>query len=108
MYDASGLSTTSLATALSDFSIAYINNSYSLGNFDPLDVITFFNDNFKPSVSFEVGSFQSGSNSMYIRNIRLSKPGSVYFILTPYKKLTKNQIAGHTDIEIRPLIYPTA
>ena len=54
MYDTSGLSTTSLATALSEFSIAYINNSYSLGNFDPIDAITFVNDNFKPIVSFEV------------------------------------------------------
>jgi hypothetical protein len=39
--------------------------------------------------------------------MKLSKPGSVYLILTPYKKLTKNQIAGHTDIEIRPLVIPT-
>ena len=52
MYDTSGLTVTSLATALSDFSIAYINTSYSLGNFDPLDAITFESDNFKPTVSF--------------------------------------------------------
>jgi hypothetical protein len=43
-----------------------------------------------------------------LRSLRLSKPGSVYLILTPYKKMTKNQIAGHTDIEIRPLITPTS
>lgn len=98
MYDVNGLTTASLATALSDFSIAYINTSYSLGNFDPIDTINFATDNFKPSVSFSVDPFQSGSTTLYIRNIKISKPGSVYFILTPYKKLIKNQIAGHTDI----------
>lgn len=108
MYDNNGLTTTSLATALSEFSIAYINTSYSMENFDPMDAINIINDNFKPLITFEVEPFQSDSNTLYIRNIRVSKPGSVYFILTPYKKLIKNQIAGHSDIEIRPLIYPTA
>ena len=107
MYDASGLTNSSLAAALSDFSIAYINTSYSLGNFDPLDPITFANDNFKPVALFDIQSYQSGSSTITIKNVHLSKAGSVYFILTPYKKLIRDQIAGHTDIEIRPLIIPT-
>lgn len=90
MYDANGLTVSSLATALSDFSIAYINTSYSMGLFDPIDTINFSTDDFKPTLSFSLESYQVGSTSVYLRNLQLSKPGSVYMILTPYKKLVKN------------------
>ena len=72
-----------------------------------MDAIKTTTDAFQPAVSLIQESYQRGSTSLYLRNMKLTKPGSVYLILTPYKKLTKNQIAGHTDIEIRPLITPT-
>ncbi len=98
MYDVNGITVASLATALSDFSIAYINNSNSLGSFNPIDTITLANDNFKPTLTFTVDPFTPASTSLYLRSLKLTKPGCVYIILTPYKKLSKNQIAGHTDI----------
>lgn len=48
MYDANGITTTSLATALSNFSIAYINTSYSMGSFNPIDNINLASDSFRP------------------------------------------------------------
>jgi hypothetical protein len=48
-----------------------------------------------------------GSGALYLRNLQLSKAGNVYLILTPYKRMKKDQIAGHADIEIRPLITPS-
>jgi hypothetical protein len=107
MYDANGISATALATALANFSISYINVSNSIGSFNPIDSIKVLTDDFKPSLTFISEPYVKNSGNLYLRNVQLSKPGSAYFILTSYKKLTKNQIAGHTDIEIRPLIIPT-
>ena len=39
MYDANGITTNALATALANFSISYINNSNSEGSFYPMDAI---------------------------------------------------------------------
>jgi len=52
MYDASGITTTSLATALANFSINYINNSNSLGSFNPIDAITTSSSPFQPTLFF--------------------------------------------------------
>ncbi len=52
MYDGNGITTNALATALSNFSISYINNSNSVGFFAPMDAIKTTTDPFKPLVSF--------------------------------------------------------
>jgi hypothetical protein len=39
--------------------------------------------------------------------MKLTRPGIVYLILTSFKTITKDQITGHTDINIRPIIQPS-
>lgn len=107
LYDANGITTSALSTALANFSINYINSSYSLGSFNPIDSIKINLDSFKPQLTFTPQLYTRSSFSLFLRGVRLSRPGSVYFVLTSYKKIVKNSIAARSDIEIRPLITPS-
>ena len=52
MYDGNGITTNALATALSNFSISYINNSNSVGFFAPMDAIKTTNPTKKAPQAF--------------------------------------------------------
>ena len=72
-----------------------------------MDVISLSSEEFQPKLTFTAESYSASSYTLYLRSLSLSQPGSVYLILTPYKTIIIDEIAGHADIEIRPLIYPT-
>jgi len=63
---------------------------------------------FMPSFSYSLSPYVSQSYMQYLKNMELSQAGTVYLILTSFKTITKDQITGHTDINIRPIISPTA
>jgi hypothetical protein len=39
--------------------------------------------------------------------MQMSHPGSLYLILIAFKKIVRNQITGHSNITIRPIIVPS-
>ena len=40
--------------------------------------------------------------------MNLNQAGAVYFVLVFNKKFERNKITGHSDIDIRPAVKPTA
>ncbi len=54
-----------------------------------------------------MNSYIAANMSITISQIQLTHPGSVYFIIVSFKQIVKNQITGHSDITIRPVIVPS-
>jgi len=69
-----------------------------LGSSNPIDILKINSDSFRPTLTYIPEPYLKRSYALYLRNLKLSRPGSVYLILTPYKKIKKDQIAGHFDI----------
>ena len=107
LYDANGITNTSIAMALANFSINYISKSTFIGSYDPMDMIQMTSAQFIPALTFTVEDYVRSTNKLRLLNLRLSYPGSVYLILTPFKQMSKDQITGNSIIKIRPLITPT-
>ena len=107
LYDANGITNTIIAMALANFSINYISKSTFIGSYDPMDMIQMTSAQFIPALTFTVEDYVRSTNKLRLLNLRLSYPGSVYLILTPFKQMSKDQITGNSIIKIRPLITPT-
>lgn len=105
-YDSDGITAASLSLALSSFAINYIDTSDLQSTFDSNDARSPTSD-FQPSLSTGDPVFSSAASTLTIDGIRLSKPGSVYLVLTFNKKITYNEITGATQIDIRTAITPT-
>ncbi len=63
-----------------------------------MDMINLSSNNFKPILTFTSAKYVSGTYNLYLTNMRLSKAGSVYLIMTSYKRIIRDQISGHADI----------
>ena len=108
LYNSTAILQTSLDVALSNFSINFISSSTLSGSFEPLAAINIDSSSFMPVVSFTINSYVPQSYTQYLKNMKLSQTGAVYLILTSFKTIIKDQITGHTDINIRPIIIPTS
>lgn len=106
IYDSNGIKATSLSYALSAFAINYIDSSFKVSTFDPLDVIT-PTSAFRPSFSHDDPTYNNKTQVITINNLYLSTPGAVYFILTFHKKIIFNGITGAADISIQSAVKPT-
>jgi hypothetical protein len=54
LYDANGITNTSKAMALANFSINYISKSTFIGSYDPMDMIKMTSAQFIPTLTFTV------------------------------------------------------
>ena len=108
LFDSTGISTASLATAQTDFSINFISTSYFMTTFDPMNGIQSLNTDFQPLITFTTHDYQAGSYKISVTNLISSVPGTVYFVLVSYKNITTNQISSTTTITIKPVVVPTA
>lgn len=52
LFDAKGITTTAVSMALANFSINYIDKSYTQGSFNPIDGIKISSTQFKPELTF--------------------------------------------------------
>ena len=108
LFDANGITSASLATAQTDFSINFIGASSFIGTFDPMTAIQASAVEFQPSVSFVVNSYVKGTYKVTVSNMVSNIPTAVYFVLVSYKNITTNQISSTTTITIKPLAIPSA
>jgi hypothetical protein len=61
-----------------------------------------------PTLSYIVNQYVPQTYTQSLKAMKLTQTGTVYLILTSFKTITKDQITGHTDINIRPIIQPTS
>lgn len=108
LFTGSGLTSSSLTLAQSQFSITFFSSTQLLTSFSPMTAIEIGSSSFQPSYSFTLGSFDKTSGQVKITNIYSSLPSTLYFILVSYKNITTNQISSKTNITIKPLIDSTA
>jgi hypothetical protein len=106
IYDTNGITAASLSLALSSFAVNYIQSSRMIGSFNPPQM-TAGSSTYTPVFSSDKAYYDNITHSIVINNMQLSKPGTVYFILTFSRKITYNKITGHTDIDIRPPVKPS-
>ena len=97
IYDSDGITGPALFLALDSFAINYIDASDKIGEFDPSDSLA-PTSSFRPSLSNGEVVYSSTSQTITVPGLRLSRPGSVYFILTFNKKITFNEITGAAEI----------
>lgn len=107
IYDSNGITAASLSLALSSFAVNYIQSSYARGTFNPPDIIA-GSSAYTPILTSDQPSYSVDTNTITLTNLYLDRPGTVYMILTFSRKITYNNITGHTDIDIRPAIAPSS
>jgi hypothetical protein len=96
----------SLAYALANFAVNFINTSYLLYSYNPTNIIN-KDGQYTPTLYFDLPFYDQNTNTFYINNLHLDKPGIIYMILTFSRKITYDKLTGNVNIDIRPAIKPT-
>lgn len=108
LFSNNALTSTSLSTAQTQFSVNFISTSTLLTSFAPMTAIQASTANMQPQVSFSISGYQKGSYFVTLNGIQSTLPSTVYYILVSYKNVSINQITSKTNITIKPLRTPTS
>lgn len=86
-----------MSNAQAQFSVDYISSSVFLNTYNPISAVSGASS-YQPTFSYGEQVYSSSAGTVTINNIKLNKPGTVYFISTFNKRITYNKITGHSDI----------